>query len=125
MKHPCFLFSLRPLVKMNWRNYQGNYPLMKLITNCGLNNQRTFLPVLRPNLIRNNKYKVILKSLNCLNKLNYLLKVVIWGGFVKIHFQVVMKLSVIINPFTPKIWLLTLPSSCSTYPCKLVERIWG
>ena len=103
MKHPFFLFSLRPLVKMNWRNYQGNYPLMKLITNCGLNNQRTFLPVLQPNPIQNNKYKVILKSLNYLNKLNYLLKVVIWGGFLKIHFHVVMKLSVIINPFTPKI----------------------
>ena len=27
------------------------------------------------------------------------------------------------NPLTPKIWLLILPSSCHTFPCKLVTRI--
>ena len=27
-------------------------------------------------------------------------------------------------PLTPKIWLLILPSSCYTFPCKLVTRIW-
>ena len=28
------------------------------------------------------------------------------------------------NPSTPKIWLLVLPSSCYTFPRKLVLRIW-
>ena len=28
------------------------------------------------------------------------------------------------NPLTPKIWLLILPSSCCTFPCKLVMRTW-
>ena len=28
------------------------------------------------------------------------------------------------NPLTPKIWLLILPSSCYTFLCKLVARIW-
>ena len=28
------------------------------------------------------------------------------------------------NPLTPKIWLLILPPSCYTFPCKLVMRIW-
>ena len=27
-------------------------------------------------------------------------------------------------PFTPKILLLILPSSCCTFPCKLITRIW-
>ena len=31
---------------------------------------------------------------------------------------------VYLNPLTPKIWLLILPSSCYTFPCKLVMRIW-
>ena len=30
----------------------------------------------------------------------------------------------ILNPLTPKIWLLILPSSCYTFPCNLVTRIW-
>ena len=30
----------------------------------------------------------------------------------------------LLNPFTPKIWLLILPSSCHTFPCKLVLRTW-
>ena len=29
------------------------------------------------------------------------------------------------NPLTSKIWLLILPSSCYTFPCKLVRRIWS
>ena len=29
-----------------------------------------------------------------------------------------------VNPLTPKIWLLILPSRCYTFPCKLVTRIW-
>ena len=29
-----------------------------------------------------------------------------------------------IDPLTPKIWLLILPSSCYTFTCKLVTRIW-
>ena len=29
-----------------------------------------------------------------------------------------------INLLTPKIWLLILPSSCYTFPCKLITRIW-
>ena len=29
-----------------------------------------------------------------------------------------------IKPLTPKIWLLILPSSCCTFPCKLVMRTW-
>ena len=28
------------------------------------------------------------------------------------------------NPLTPKFWLLILPSSCYTFPCKLATRIW-
>ena len=28
------------------------------------------------------------------------------------------------NPLTPKIWLLILPSSCYTFPCKSVTQIW-
>ena len=28
------------------------------------------------------------------------------------------------SPLTPKIWLLILPSSCYTFPCKLVTRIF-
>ena len=28
------------------------------------------------------------------------------------------------NPLTPKIWLLILPSSCLTFPCKSVMRTW-
>ena len=28
------------------------------------------------------------------------------------------------NPLTPKIWLVILFSSCYTYPCRLVMRIW-
>ena len=28
------------------------------------------------------------------------------------------------NPLTPRIWLLILLSSCYTFPCKLVARIW-
>ena len=28
------------------------------------------------------------------------------------------------NPLTPKIWLLILPYSCYTFPCKLVMRTW-
>ena len=30
----------------------------------------------------------------------------------------------LVNPLTPKIWLLILPSSCYTFPCKLVMGIW-
>ena len=29
-----------------------------------------------------------------------------------------------VNPLTPKIWFLILPSSCYTFPCKLVMRTW-
>ena len=29
-----------------------------------------------------------------------------------------------LNPSTPKIWLLILSSSCYTFPCELVTRIW-
>ena len=29
-----------------------------------------------------------------------------------------------LNPLTPKIWLLILPFSWYTFPCKLVMRIW-
>ena len=29
-----------------------------------------------------------------------------------------------IEPLTPKIWLLILPFSCCTFPCKLVMRTW-
>ena len=29
-----------------------------------------------------------------------------------------------INPSTPEIWLLILSSSCQTFPCKWVMRIW-
>ena len=29
-----------------------------------------------------------------------------------------------INPLTPKIWLLILPSGCYTFPYKLITRIW-
>ena len=29
-----------------------------------------------------------------------------------------------VNPFTPMIWLLILPSSCYIFPHKLVTRIW-
>lgn len=32
---------------------------------------------------------------------------------------------VTINPLTLKIWLLILPSSCYTFRCKLVMRIWS
>ena len=28
------------------------------------------------------------------------------------------------NPYIPKIWLLILPSSCYTFPCILVLKIW-
>ena len=30
----------------------------------------------------------------------------------------------VLNPSTPKIWLLILPSSCYTFPCKWVTRMW-
>ena len=30
----------------------------------------------------------------------------------------------VVNPLTPKIWLLILPSGCYTFPCKLVMRTW-
>ena len=29
-----------------------------------------------------------------------------------------------INPLTPKIWLLILPYSCYTFPCKFVIKTW-
>ena len=29
-----------------------------------------------------------------------------------------------VDPLTPKIWLLILPCSCYTFPCKLVMRNW-
>ena len=29
-----------------------------------------------------------------------------------------------VNPLTPKIWLLILPSGCYTFSCKLVSRTW-
>ena len=29
-----------------------------------------------------------------------------------------------VNPLTPKIWLLILPSSCYIFPCELDTRIW-
>ena len=33
-------------------------------------------------------------------------------------------MSLSFNSLTPKIWLLILPSSCYTIPCKLVMRTW-
>ena len=30
----------------------------------------------------------------------------------------------LINPLTFMIWLIILPTSCNTFPCKLVTRIW-
>ena len=30
----------------------------------------------------------------------------------------------LLNTLTPNIWLFILPSSCYTFPCKLVIRIW-
>lgn len=33
-------------------------------------------------------------------------------------------ITVSFNPWTPKMWLLILPSSCLAFPYKLVTRIW-
>ena len=51
----------------------------------------------------------------------------------KPHFDVICDLllnrpmakwNLLVNPLTPKIWLLLLSSCCHMIPCKLVIRIW-
>ena len=56
------------------------------------------------------------------------------SGMLKVRFTGSMKYKIVtppislllhlLNTLTPNIWLFILPSSCYTFPCKLVIRIW-
>ena len=46
------------------------------------------------------------------------------GSFIHVAQVMVTVSTDELNPLIPKIWLLLLPSSYYTFPCKLVTRIW-
>ena len=69
---------------------------------------------------KENVYRVSKESLTCISLYTFFIPwqlQVCCGGFFFLY-------SYIVNPLTPKIKLLILPSSCYTFPCKVEMRIW-